>query len=72
MKGLITLTKRDNMKVVVNSTLIQSIEEMEDGSIIYFGFNTEHFYRVTDTIEEIIKMINDSDYIKIKTYDKNN
>ena len=72
MKGLITLTKRDNMKVVVNSALIQSIEEMEDGSIIYFGFNTEHFYRVTDTIEEILKMINDSDYIKIKTYDKNN
>lgn len=72
MKGLITLTKRDNMKVVVNSTLIQSIEEMEDGSIIYFGFNTEHFYRVTDTIEEILKMINNSDYIKIKTYDKNN
>ena len=72
MKGLIRLTRRDNTEVVVNSTLIQSIEEVEDGSIIYFGFNTEHFYRVTDTIEEIIKMINDSDYIKIKTYDKNN
>ena len=72
MKGLIRLTRRDNTEVVVNSTLIQSIEEVEDGSIIYFGFNTEHFYRVTETIEEILKLIDKSDYIKIKTYDKNN
>jgi hypothetical protein len=72
MKGLIRLTRRDNTEVVVNSTLIQSIEEVEDGSIIYFGFNTEHFYRVTETIEEILKLIDKSDYMKIKTYDKNN
>ena len=72
MKGLIRLTRRDNTEVVVNSTLIQSIEEVGDGSIIYFGFNTEHFYRVTETIEEILKLIDKSDYMKIKTYDKNN
>ena len=68
MKGLIRLTRRDNTEVVVNSTLIQSIEEVEDGSIIYFGFNTEHFYRVTETIEEILKLIEKTDYFKIKTY----
>jgi uncharacterized protein YlzI (FlbEa/FlbD family) len=68
MKGLITLTTRDNKRVVLNSSLIQSIEEMEDGSIIYFGLGSEHFYRVTETIEEILKLIDKSDYLKIKTY----
>jgi uncharacterized protein YlzI (FlbEa/FlbD family) len=68
MKGLITLTTRDNKRVVLNSSLIQSIEEMEDGSIVYFGFGSEHFYRVTETIEEILKLIDKSDYLKIKTY----
>ncbi len=68
MKGLITLTTRDNKRVVLNSSLIQSIEEMEDGSIIYFGLGSEHFYRVTETIEEILKLIDKTDYFKIKTY----
>jgi uncharacterized protein YlzI (FlbEa/FlbD family) len=68
MKGLITLTTRDNKRVVLNSSLIQSIEEMEDGSIIYFGLGSEHFYRVTETIEEILKLIEKTDYFKIKTY----
>jgi uncharacterized protein YlzI (FlbEa/FlbD family) len=68
MKGLVTLTTRDNKRVVLNSSLIQSIEEMEDGSIIYFGLGSEHFYRVTETIEEILKLIDKSDYLKIKTY----
>lgn len=68
MKGLVTLTTRDNKRVVLNSSLIQSIEEMEDGSIIYFGLGSEHFYRVTETIEEILKLIEKTDYFKIKTY----
>jgi len=68
MKGLITLTTRDNKRVVLNSSLVQSIEEMEDGSIIYFGFGSEHFYPVTETIEEILKLIDKTDYFKIKTY----
>jgi uncharacterized protein YlzI (FlbEa/FlbD family) len=68
MKGLITLNTRDNKRVVLNSSLIQSIEEMEDGSIIYFGLGSEHFYRVTETIEEILKLIEKTDYFKIKTY----
>ena len=68
MKGLITLTIRNSKRVVLNSSLIQSIEEMEDGSIIYFGLGSEHFYRVTETIEEILKLIDKSDYLKIKTY----
>ena len=68
MKGLITLNTRDNKRVVLNSSLVQSIEEMEDGSIIYFGFGSEHFYRVTETIEEILKLIEKTDYFKIKTY----
>jgi uncharacterized protein YlzI (FlbEa/FlbD family) len=68
MKGLLTLTTRDNKRVVLNSSLIQSIEEMEDGSIIYFGLGSEHFYRVTETIEEILKLIEKTDYFKIKTY----
>ena len=68
MKGLITLTTRDNKRVVLNSSLIQSIEEMEDGSIIYFGLGSEYFYRVTETIEEILKLIEKTDYFKIKTY----
>ncbi len=68
MKGLITLTTRDNKRVVLNSSLVQSIEEMEDGSIIYFGLGSEHFYRVTETIEEILKLIEKTDYFKIKTY----
>ncbi len=68
MKGLITLTTRDNKRVVLNSSLVQSIEEMEDGSIIYFGFGSEHFYRVTETIEGILKLIDKTDYFKIKTY----
>jgi|688.fasta_scaffold306708_3 uncharacterized protein YlzI (FlbEa/FlbD family) len=68
MKGLITLTIRNSKRVVLNSSLIQSIEEMEDGSIVYFGFGSEHFYRVTETIEEILKLIDKSDYLKIKTY----
>mgnify|MGYP000300411732 FL=1 len=68
MKGLITLTTRDNKRVVLNSSLIQSIEEMEDGSIVYFGFGSEHFYRVTETIEKILKLIEKTDYFKIKTY----
>ena len=68
MKGLITLNTRDNKRVVLNSSLIQSIEEMEDGSIIYFGLGSEHFYRVTETIEEILKLIDKTDYFKIKTY----
>jgi hypothetical protein len=66
MKGLITI--RNSKRVVLNSSLIQSIEEMEDGSIVYFGFGSEHFYRVTETIEEILKLIDKSDYLKIKTY----
>jgi hypothetical protein len=41
---------------------------MEDGSIIYFGFGSEHFYRVNETIEEILKLIDKTDYFKIKTY----
>jgi uncharacterized protein YlzI (FlbEa/FlbD family) len=68
MKGLITLTTRDNKKVVLNSSLIQSIEEMEDSSIIYFGFGSDHFYRVTETIEQILKLIDKTDYFKIKTH----
>jgi uncharacterized protein YlzI (FlbEa/FlbD family) len=68
MKGLITLTIRNSKRVVLNSSLIQSIEEMEDGSIIYFGLGSEHFYRVTETIEEILKLIEKTDYFKIKTY----
>ena len=68
MKGLITLTTRDNKRVVLNSSLVQSIEEMEDGSIVYFRFGSEHFYRVTETIEEILKLIEKTDYFKIKTY----
>jgi uncharacterized protein YlzI (FlbEa/FlbD family) len=68
MKGLITLTTRDNKKVVLNSILLQSIEEVEDGCIIYFGFGSEHFYRVTETIEEVLKLIDKTDYFKIKTY----
>jgi uncharacterized protein YlzI (FlbEa/FlbD family) len=68
MKGLITLTTRDNKKVVLNSSLIQSIEEMEDSSIIYFGFGSDHFYRVTESIEQILKLIDKTDYFKIKTH----
>ena len=68
MKGLITLTIRNSKRVVLNSSLIQSIEEMEDGSIVYFGFGSEHFYRVTETIEKILKLIEKTDYFKIKTY----
>jgi len=66
--NLIKLTTSDDKKIIINSMLIESIEEVEDGSYITMGFASNHYYRVNETPEEVVKKIDKSGFFKTTTY----
>jgi len=58
MKDFIKLTDIDLDKVIIlNSSLIQSIEEYKTGSIIVMGFKSTTTYYVKETPDQILKKI---------------
>ena len=58
MKDFIKLTEIDNGGVVIlNSSLIQSIEEYKTGSLITMGFNTSPTYYIKETPDQVLKKI---------------
>ena len=68
MRNFIKLTNRDGDEVMVNSSYILYIEKVEDGSYVKVSFSDHSAIRVTETPEEIIKKIDKSEYVTIKTY----
>lgn len=58
MKDFIKLTDIDLDKVIIlNSSLIQSIEEYKTGSIIVMGFKSTTTYYVKETPDQVLKKI---------------
>ena len=58
MRDFIKLTDIDLDKVIIlNSSLIQSIEEYKTGSIIVMGFKSTTTYYVKETPDQILKKI---------------
>lgn len=61
--NFIELTDDNGRKISVNSTLIESLVELEDKTtLIRFGFGSSVNYYVTETIKEINKLIEKSNY----------
>lgn len=69
MKNFIKLTDliKDKL-IIVNPTLIQSIHEQTNGSYIIMSFNNNSAINVKESPEEIMKLIEKSDYLTIKNY----
>ena len=58
MRDFIKLTEIDNGGVVIlNSSLIQSIEEYKTGSLIVMGFKSTTTYYVKETPDQVLKKI---------------
>ena len=58
MRDFIKLTDIDLDKVIIlNSSLIQSIEEYKTGSIIVMGFKSTTTYYVKETPDQVLKKI---------------
>ena len=63
MKNFIKLTTMNSDKVLIlNSTLIESILEQKNGSYIVMGFDGSDSHYVKETPEEIVKLIEKSNY----------
>jgi uncharacterized protein YlzI (FlbEa/FlbD family) len=61
--NFIKLTKKNGTPVNVNPILIESIEGMENGfTLISMGFGSINVHHVTETIDEINKLIEKSNY----------
>lgn len=67
MKNFIKLTDLFKDKLIlVNSTLIQSIHEQTNGSYLIMSFGDNSTIHVKETPDQIIKLIEKSEYFTIK------
>jgi hypothetical protein len=69
MNNFIKITELSSDKtLVINSTFIQSVQELKNGSYIRMAFKeTYSHYEVKETIEEIMKKIDKSNWFTTTT-----
>lgn len=66
--NFITLTQTNDKLVNLNAMFIESIEEMDDDTMVTLGFGSKNFYRVKETPKEVIKKIENTGIFKTFTY----
>lgn len=61
--NFISVTQTDEKIVYLNATFIVSIRRMSDHTHITMGFDSENYYRVIETPEQIFKKIEETGFI---------
>lgn len=62
--NFIKLTQINKNKVYLNASLIESIEETDDKTLVNMTLNSKSTYQVIETPEQIIKKIEETGYFK--------
>lgn len=62
--NFIKLTQINKNKVYLNASLIESIEETDDKTLVNMTLNSKSTYQVIETPEQIIKKIEETGHFK--------